>query len=75
MKTHQIRFRRKTVAVAVSAKGKFKGEDLIEPGYETECLIRPHVIEGKKGPIEVADLELPGGEFWVDVPYRNFEFA
>ena len=75
MKPHVIRFRRKTEAVVVSAKGKFKGEDLIEKGYETECLIHPKVIEEGGKFIEAADLEMPGGETWVDVPFRNFEFV
>lgn len=75
VKAQVIKFRRKTEAIVVSAKGKFKGEDLIEKGYETECILHPKVIEEKGKFIEVADLEMPGGETWVEVPYRNFEFV
>jgi hypothetical protein len=75
MRTHVIRFKRRTEAVVLSKKGMFKGEDLIDKGFETECRLMPYVIEEDGRFIEVADIEIPGGETWAAVPCKNFEFV
>lgn len=44
----------------------------IHPGTRLKAEIRPYVVEGKKGPVEVADLFFAGGTVTRKVPFKCF---
>jgi hypothetical protein len=64
-----------TYRVDLQIPGKARLEQLVvEEGECIEARVRPHVIEGADGPIEVADLALPGDGTLMDVPMGFFRF-
>lgn len=48
---------------------------LIRRGSKMRAQIRPYVIEGAKGPIEVADLFFENGSTTRQVPFAWFNFV
>ena len=47
----------------------------IRPGPRVKAEIKPYVIEGKKGPVEVADLFFAGGTATRRVPFKCFSLV
>jgi hypothetical protein len=48
---------------------------LLRRGSRRNAQLRPHVVEGPTGPVEVADLFFADGTVARDVPFAAFAFA
>jgi hypothetical protein len=47
----------------------------IRKGDRVEAQVRPHVVEGDDGPVEVADLFFVDGTVTRNVPFESFAFV
>jgi hypothetical protein len=47
----------------------------IEKGTHLLAQIKPYIVEGEDGPVEVADLYLDDGTVTRQVPFANFRFV
>jgi hypothetical protein len=48
---------------------------LIRRGTRTKAQVKPYVLEGEEGPIEVADLFFADGTATRGIPFEFFSFA
>ena len=72
---HKLQFRA-TARFDLQVPGKARLEQLrIEKGEVLQAEVRPYVQETEAGPVEVADLHLPGDGTILTVPMKSFRFV
>jgi hypothetical protein len=65
-----------TNRIDLRVPGKARLEQLlIRRGEIIEAVVRPYVEETEDGPLEVADLHLPGDGTLLAVPMKCFQFV
>lgn len=71
---HTIEFTRGLTANIATGPSRRLERVRIRAGTQVSAQVRPYVVEGREGPVEVADLFFDGGTA-LGVPFAAFRFA
>lgn len=71
---HTIQFNRGLVADLAVARNRRLEQLRVRTGTRLRAQVRPYVVEGRAGPVEVADLFFDGGAL-LQIPCESFSFV